>query len=58
MTGNEIKEMTPEERRELYHQRIAEHTPPKNPHDEFMIEVYRSFLDNPDDVGDWNGVFS
>jgi hypothetical protein len=50
MKAKELEEMSPEERQAFYQEKIAEHTPPKNANDKFIVGVYRSLLEHGDEL--------
>jgi hypothetical protein len=50
MDENVFISMSIEQRREYCLMKISEHSPPRTPHDQFMIKVYKGLLDLHDDA--------
>ncbi|MDJ0807665.1 MAG: hypothetical protein QNJ78_12630 [Gammaproteobacteria bacterium] len=49
-TAKRLASMPIQQRLRFYRMKITQHTPPKTAHDRFMLKIYHSLLDQPDEL--------
>ncbi len=50
ITAEQLASMPVQHRNLYYRMKIIQHTPPRNPHEIFLLKIYRGLLDSPDDL--------
>jgi len=49
-TAKRLAAMPARFRHRYYRMKISQHNPPKTAHDRFMLKIYQTLLDQPDDL--------
>ncbi|MEN8178889.1 MAG: hypothetical protein ABFS39_09730 [Pseudomonadota bacterium] len=49
-TAKRLASMPVQHRLRFYRMKIFQHTPPVTAHDKFMLKIYRSLIDQPDNL--------
>ena len=50
ISAKQLAAMPIQHRNLYYRMKLIQHTPPKTPHDHFMLKIYQGLIDNPDDL--------